>query len=257
MASSSAIEWTDATWNPVAGCSIISAGCKNCYAMRMAARLERMGQNKYFKLTRKSGGRSVWTGKIVSDVDSLNIPYGWKKGRRVFVNSMSDLFHEKVHENFIKSVFSVMHDTPQHSYQLLTKRPERLATIQQNLYWSANIWLGVSIEDASQLWRLDHLKASPALTKFLSIEPLIGPIPDLDLSSIDWVIVGGESGPGARPIEPDWVRSIRDKCISSGVPFHFKQWGGPVKAKRGRTLDGLTWDQFPSRSKATYLSASK
>lgn len=245
MGSSSDIEWTDATWNPVAGCAVLSPGCTNCYAMRMAARLEAMGQPKYTDLTRKSGRRYVWTGLVKLDWDSLETPKKWTKGRRIFVNSMSDLFHDDVPILFIEAVFGVMATTHQHIYQVLTKRADRLSQIAPHLPWSENTWMGVSVESADYLDRIDQLRATPAKVKFLSLEPLLGPLPSLDLTGIDWVIVGGESGPGARPMDPAWVRDIRDQCLTADVPFHFKQWGGVVKSTTGRVLDGETWDQQP------------
>jgi protein gp37 len=248
MAGSSSIEWTDATWNPVAGCTIVSPGCSNCYAMRMAARLEAMGQAKYRGTTRKSGRRYVWTGKVGLDWPSLKVPLSWKKGRRVFVNSMSDLFHDDVPPEFICALFEVMEATPRHSYQILTKRADRLAQLAPTLPWPGNVWMGVSVENLDYVGRIDALRSAPARIKFLSLEPLLGPLPRLELGQIDWVIVGGESGPGARPIDPSWVREIRDQCIEAGVAFHFKQWGGPVKSIAGRLLDGRTWDQWPRTS---------
>jgi protein gp37 len=245
MGSSSDIEWTDATWNPVAGCAVLSPGCTNCYAMRMAARLEAMRQPKYAGLTRKSGRRYVWTGAVKIDWDSLATPEKWIKGRRVFVNSMSDLFHDDVPLPFIEAVFGVMVATRQHIYQVLTKRADRLNQIAPGLPWPANTWMGVSVESADYLDRIDRLRDTPAKVKFLSLEPLLGPLPSLDLTGIDWVIVGGESGPGARPMDPAWVRDIRDQCLDARVPFHFKQWGGPVKSATGRVLDGQTWDEQP------------
>jgi len=248
MGSSSSIEWTDATWNPVAGCTVITAGCTNCYAMRMAARLEAMGQEKYAGTTRKSGRRYVWTGHVKVDHASLRLPHTWSKGRRVFVNSMSDLFHEDVPLDFIQAVFEVMAETPRHTFQLLTKRGERLAKISPLLEWSPNVWMGVSVEDEEVLWRVDCLRQTDAKVKFLSCEPLLGSLATLDLRGLDWVIAGGESGPGARPMAPRWAREIRDNCLSSKVPFHFKQWGGPVKSATGRELDGRTWDELPVES---------
>lgn len=245
MGSSSDIEWTDATWNPVAGCKVVSAGCTNCYAMRMAARLDAMGQAKYAGLTRKSGGRFVWTGKVRLDRAALRLPHTWAKGRRVFVNSMSDLFHDDVPLEFVQSVFTVMRETPRHTYQVLTKRPDRMLELSNQLKWPVNTWVGVSVENNDVLWRVDRLRQTGAHVKFLSCEPLIGPLSDLDLRGIDWVIAGGESGPGARPMQADWVRKIRGDCADAGVPFHFKQWGGPVKSKTGRLLDGRTWDELP------------
>jgi protein gp37 len=252
MAISSSIEWTDATWNPVAGCAVITAGCSNCYAMRMAGRLELMGQAKYTGTTRKSGRRSVWTGQINLDHKALGIPQTWSRGRRVFVNSMSDLFHEAVPLSFIRAVFDVMTATPRHTYQLLTKRADRLCEISSELPWAPNIWMGVSVEDANVLWRVDRLRQVGAKVKFLSCEPLLGPLSRLDLRGLDWVIAGGESGPGARPMAEEWVRSIRDQCVRADVPFHFKQWGGPVKSIKGRTLDGRTWDEAPRATRQSF-----
>lgn len=245
MANGSSIEWTEATWNPVAGCSVISPGCTNCYAMRLAARLEVMGLEKYAGLTRKSGGRSKWNGKVRLDYASLDIPEKWKQGRLIFVNSMSDLFHEDVPLSFIRQVFDVMGRTPQHSYQVLTKRPERAASLTSKLKWHSNIWLGASVENKDFSWRIDELRRVRCSVRFLSLEPLLGPLENLNLRGIDWVIVGGESGPNARHIEADWVRSIRDQCLDADVAFHFKQWGGKIKKKTGRTLDGRTWDELP------------
>jgi protein gp37 len=248
MATNSSIEWTEATWNPVAGCTIISPGCTNCYAMRMARRLEAMGQEKYSGLTRMSGGRPKWNGKISLDEKSLLLPESWKKGRTIFVNSMSDLFHEAVPTEFVERVFSVMRNTPQHTYQILTKRPERLSEFDTKSFWPDNVWMGTSVESEDYLFRIDHLRLSLASVKFLSLEPLLGPLVDLNLINIDWVIAGGESGPGARPIEYDWIADIRDQCVSASVAFHFKQWGGANKKKTGRTIDGRTWDELPERS---------
>jgi protein gp37 len=247
MATTSSIEWTEATWNPVAGCSVLSPGCTNCYAMRMAARLEAMGQRKYSGTTRRSGGRAKWNGRINLDVDALDLPKKWKEGRLIFVNSMSDLFHEKVPLAFIKQVFATMVSTPHHTYQLLTKRAERLEAISGKLPWPDHIWMGVSVESADYLWRIDHLRHTRAAVKFLSLEPMLGPLENLNLCGIDWAIAGGESGPNARPMNGDWVRSIRDQCLRAGVAFHFKQWGGRNKKKAGRLLDGRTWDDLPTR----------
>ncbi|MFC4173594.1 DUF5131 family protein [Microvirga sp. GCM10011540] len=248
MGSSSSIEWTDATWNPVGGCTIVSPGCTNCYAMRMAARLEAMGQDKYKGTTRKTGGRYKWTGKVVLDYKALTVPQTWRKGRRIFVNSMSDLFHEDVPLDFISAVFQVMKETPQHTYQVLTKRADRLLKLSPQLSWPANTWMGVSVENEDYLERVDCLRKSHAAVKFLSLEPLLGPLNGINLAEIDWVIVGGESGPGARPMNPEWVREIRDQCLEADVAFHFKQWGGPVKSTTGRVLDGRTWDEMPRQT---------
>lgn len=248
MGSSSTIEWTDATWNPVAGCTVLTAGCTNCYAMRMAARLEVMGQAKYAGTTRLSGKRRVWTGKVVLDRHALSVPHGWRKGRRVFVNSMSDLFHEAVPADFIQEVFAVMRATPRHIYQILTKRADRLLELSPQLEWSDNIWMGVSVENNDVLWRVDRLRETGAHTKFLSCEPLLGSLKELSPRGIDWIIAGGESGPGAREMDVEWVREIRDICVSGKTAFHFKQWGGPVKSKTGRVLDGRTWDEMPGEA---------
>lgn len=250
MAQKSQIEWTEATWNPVAGCSILSPGCTNCYAMRMAARLDAMGQQKYASTTRLSGGRPKWTGRINIDRKALEAPRSWRSGRMIFVNSMSDLFHDQVPMPFIQDVFSVMRTTPQHTYQLLTKRSERLAEISPLIDWPSNVWMGVSVESVDYVSRISDLQRTRALTKFLSLEPLLGPLGQIDLTGIDWAIAGGESGPGARPMDISWVRSIRDQCSTQGVAFHFKQWGGVNKKRAGRILDGRTWDEFPSRSRS-------
>jgi protein gp37 len=247
MASNSPIEWTEATWNPVVGCTVLSPGCTNCYAMRMAARLEAMGQPKYTGVTRKSGGRAKWNGRINLDRASLDLPKTWKKGRTIFVNSMSDLFHEDVPLDYIKEVFATMVAAPQHTYQVLTKRAERGEALSRYLPWPNHVWLGVSVENGDYLYRIDCLRRTHAAVKFLSLEPLLGPLDNLNLSGIDWAIAGGESGPKARPMPIEWVRSIRDQCIAANVAFHFKQWGGVNKKRSGRTLDGKTWDQLPVR----------
>jgi len=247
MAGPSDIEWTDATWNPVAGCSVISPGCANCYAMRMAARLAAMGQDKYTNITRKSGGRAKWNGRVRLDKASIDLPRKWRVGRIIFVNSMSDLFHERVPFDFVRKIFRTMNETPQHTYQVLTKRAELLEKLSPKLIWTPNIWMGVSVENSDFTWRIDHLRRSDARVKFLSLEPLLGPLEDLELHGIDWAIAGGESGPGARPMAPEWVRSIRDQCVKAGVAFHFKQWGGVNKKKTGRVLDNRTWDEWPAQ----------
>lgn len=234
MAAGSSIEWTQATWNPVTGCTKVSLGCRNCYAERMAHRLQSMGLRKY---------RNGFI--VTTHADVLPEPLKWKSPRLVFVNSMSDLFHEDVPVAFIHRVFDVMRSTPRHTFQVLTKRPERVMELSSKLVWTPNIWLGVSIETSRWLPRLDHLKQTGATTKFLSLEPLLGPLSNLQLQGIDWVIVGGESGPGARPMDADWAREIRDNCILSQVPFFFKQWGGVFKKRTGRVLDGRTWDEMP------------
>jgi protein gp37 len=248
MANSSPIEWTEATWNPVAGCTILSPGCTNCYAMRMAHRLELMGQSKYSGTTRKSGGRAKWNGRIKLDWNALSIPATWKTGRLIFVNSMSDLFHDDVPLEFVRAAFQVMRATPQHTYQILTKRAERLEELSPSLEWAANIWMGVSVENSDYLFRVDHLRRVPAAVRFLSLEPLLGSLTGLRLDGIHWAIAGGESGPNARPVAPEWIREIRDMCLRQRVAFHFKQWGGTNKKRAGRVLDGRTWDDLPKVS---------
>jgi len=234
MANTSHIEWTDATWNPVTGCSKISPGCKFCYAERLAHRLQAMGQENYrngFDLTLQP--------------HMLEHPLRWLLPRRVFVNSMSDLFHADVPATYIERVFDVMRRASWHQYQVLTKRSERLLELDPVLKWQPQIWMGVSVENEDYLFRVEHLKKTGAKIKFLSIEPLLGPLRRVNLRGIDWVIVGGESGPGARPVDPEWVREIRDRCIAAGVPFFFKQWGGVIKSRTGRLLDGRKWDEMP------------
>ena len=233
----SSIEWTEATWNPVTGCTKISPGCKHCYAERMARRLEGMGHPNY-----RNGFRLTLHEHV------LDAPLSWRKPQVVFVNSMSDLFHDEVPLDFLRRVFDVMWRSPQHQFQVLTKRAERLVSVASELPWPANVWMGVSVETEKYAFRIDHLRAVPSAVKFLSLEPLLGPLPNLDLRDIDWVIVGGESGPGARAVDPAWVRSIRDQCVAAGVAFFFKQWGGVWKKKTGRLLDGRTWDQMPARA---------
>lgn len=245
MATNSKIEWTEATWNPVAGCTVISPGCTNCYAMRMAERLEKMGQKKYSNLTHRSGGRPKWNGKTYLDNEALKIPFKWKTGKMIFVNSMSDLFHENVPIDFIRKVFNVMKLCDQHTFQVLTKRSTRLLEMSNYIDWPENVWMGVSVESPEYLYRVDNLRKTQATVKFLSLEPLLDDLGIFDLKNIDWAIAGGESGPGARPLDPLWIRSIRDQCIKSETAFHFKQWGGVNKKKTGRILDGRTWDELP------------
>lgn len=242
------IEWTDSTWNPVAGCTIATAGCTNCYAMRMAARLEAMGVEKYAGLTRKTGGRAKWTGKIALDHKALDTPATWKKPRRVFVNSMSDLFHPDVPVEFIAEVWRVMGNTPRHTYQILTKRPEFMAEVTPSLPVLPNVWLGTSVEDDRVLWRLDELRRVPAAVRFVSFEPLIGSVAGAELLDIHWAIVGGESGPKARAMDPVWVDEIHDACRRAGTAFFFKQWGGKNKKATGRELRGRTYDEMPALS---------
>ena len=242
----STIEWTDATWNPVAGCTIVSPGCTNCYAMRMAARLDAMGQDKYRDLTRPRGGRAAWTGAVRCDEATLDVPLHWRKPRFVFVNSMSDLFHPGVPEAFIARVWTTMAAARRHTFQILTKRPERMRRVTERLDLLPNVWLGTSVESNDYLPRLDELRATRAAVRFASFEPLLGAIADANLDGIHWAIVGGESGPGARPMRTDWVRSIRSQCENQGVAFFFKQWGGVLKTRTGRRLDGRTWNAMPS-----------
>lgn len=243
MSTQSAIEWTETTWNPVSGCSKISEGCLNCYAERMAKRLRAMGQKRY-----RNGF------EVTLHPDALDEPYSWKKPRVVFVNSMSDLFHEDIDLDFIQQVFSVMNANQRHTFQVLTKRSERLREIEPLLEWSDNIWMGVTIENNSCVHRADDLRTVDAAVRFLSLEPLLGPLPDLDLREIDWAIVGGESGPRARLIEAEWVKAIREQCVAQKVPFFFKQWGGVNKKKNGRMLDGQTWDDMPELDKKFSLA---
>ncbi|RKZ28580.1 hypothetical protein DRQ36_10235 [bacterium] len=234
MAYNSSIEWTETTWNPVTGCTKISDGCLNCYAERMARRLRAMGQKKY------ANGFDVTV-----HPDVLDEPNHWLKSRLVFVCSMSDLFHDKVSLTFIQRVFDVMENNPDHTFQVLTKRSERLVKIADKLPWPNNIWLGVTVENSKYISRIDDLKKTPAKVKFVSAEPLLSEIPTLDLRDIHWVIVGGESGPGARPIETEWVTDIRDQCAKANVAFFFKQWGGLNKKKAGRELDGKLYSELP------------
>ncbi|NVJ46754.1 MAG: phage Gp37/Gp68 family protein [Cytophagia bacterium] len=230
----SKIEWTELTWNPTTGCTKISQGCKFCYAEVMSKRLHAMGVDKYKD-----------NFKVRTHESALDIPYKWKKSKMVFVNSMSDLFHPEVPLEFIQKVFKTMRDNPQHVFQILTKRSERLAELDSELKWSHNIWMGVSVEDQRVEHRIDDLRKSNAKVKFLSLEPLIGPLPNLNLDKIDWVIVGGESGHKPRPIESDWVLDIQEQCQKSEVAFFFKQWGGKNKKKAGRILNGQTYDEMP------------
>ena len=236
----SSIEWTEATWNPVTGCTKISPGCRNCYAERMAARLRAMGNANYangFKLTMQP--------------HMLERPLEWKTPQMIFVNSMSDLFHENVPLEYVLRVMKVMHQADWHQFQVLTKRADRLEQVNPMIEWPENVWMGVSVENQDHVFRVDHLRRTGACIKFLSLEPLIGPINDVDLSGIDWVIIGGESGPRCRPMEKDWVLTLRDLCVGENVPFFFKQWGGVNKKKAGRELDGRIWDQMPLTDPAT------
>lgn len=244
MGQKSSIEWTESTWNPLTGCTKISPGCKHCYAERMALRLQSMGQANYvngFTLTLHD--------------EALELPLRWKKPQTIFVNSMSDMFHANVPREFILKAFDVMRRAHWHRFQVLTKRADRLVALSEQLPWANNIWMGVSVEKESYTYRIDHLRDTGAAIKFLSLEPLLGPLDKLCLDGIDWVIVGGESGPGARAMKPDWVTSIRDQCVGAGVPFFFKQWGGVWKKKFGRTLEGETWDQMPVRTQVEVAAA--
>lgn len=234
MSDGSAIEWTDATWNPVRGCSKVSPGCKHCYAETLAERF------------RGVPGHPFEHGFDLQLIPSaLELPLRWRAGRRIFVNSMSDLFHEDVSAAYIRRVFDVMKRAPQHQFQVLTKRAERMAQLATNIEIPPHVWMGVSVENQKYTKRIDELRRVDAAVRFLSVEPLLGPIDHLDLGGIHWVIVGGESGHGARPMDPSWVRSIRDQCLASKVKFFFKQWGGVRKHITGRVLDGRTWDQMP------------
>ena len=249
----SAIEWTEATWNPVTGCDRTSAGCDNCYALALSKRLKAMGAEKY-----QHDGNPITSGPgfgVTTHPASLRQPYGWKKPVTVFVNSMSDLFHAQVPLGFVQDVFAVMADTPQHTYQILTKRSLRLARMADKLTWPSNVWMGVSVEEPKVLNRIDHLRQVPAAVRFLSCEPLIAALPGMNLDGIDWVIVGGESGPHARPIDPEWVQDIHRQCEIADVPFFFKQWGGRTPKQRGRELDGRTWSDMPQPRLSDSVSA--
>jgi protein gp37 len=248
MADGSAIEWTEATWNPTTGCDRVSAGCDNCYALTLAKRLKAMGAAKY-----QHDGDPRTSGPgfgLTLHPAALELPRRWRQPRVVFVDSMSDLFHARVPLGFIRDVFAVMADTPQHTYQILTKRSLRLRRLTDSLDWPDNVWMGVSVENAQQLRRVEHLRATGAAVKFLSAEPLLGPLATpvarLDLTGIDWVITGGESGPHARSCDPAWVRDIRDACAAAGAAFFHKQWGGRTPKAGGRELDGRTWDEKPA-----------
>ncbi len=235
MAEHSGIEWTESTWNPLTGCTKVSPGCTHCYAERMAKRLQAMGQANYvngFELTLHE--------------NALEKPLKWKKPQIIFVNSMSDLFHKDVPLDFVMRVFDVMRKAHWHTFQVLTKRAERLEELSREIDWPENVWMGVSVETQKYLPRIDHLRRTGAKTKFLSLEPLLGPLPNMDLMDIHWAITGGESGPGARPLDPAWVADIRDQCLKAGTLFFFKQWGGVQKKKAGRILDGRTWDEMPA-----------
>lgn len=235
MSGNSKIEWTESTWNPLTGCSKVSPGCAHCYAERLAVRLKAMGNPNY-----KNGF------DLTLHENQLSVPLRWKKSKMIFVNSMSDLFHEKVPFEFINKVFETMARAEQHYFQVLTKRSTTLKQMACKLIWPQNIWMGVSVENQDYTHRIDNLRSTPAAVKFLSLEPLLGPIQDMDLTGIDWVIVGGESGPGARPMKEQWVLDIKTQCVEKGVLFFFKQWGGVNKKKAGRLLEGQIWDEMPT-----------
>jgi protein gp37 len=237
MSTGSNIEWTESTWNPLTGCTKVSPGCKHCYAERLAMRLQAMGQSNY-----------VNGFKLALHEQALTLPLRWKKPQIIFVNSMSDLFHEDVPPEFIQKVFEVMCRAHWHTFQVLTKRSKRLAELAPNINWPPNVWMGFSVENQDYTFRIEHLQQTGAYIKFLSLEPLLGPLSNLPLHNIDWVIVGGESGPGARPMTEKWVIDIKNQCQQAQVPFFFKQWGGVRKKQAGRMLQGRTWDDKPSQA---------
>lgn len=243
MGTRSRIEWTEMTWNPVTGCDRVSPGCDHCYALTMARRLKAMGAPGY-----QNDGNPVTSGpgfQLTMHPKLLDQPTTWSGSRMVFVNSMSDLFHAHVTLDFIRDVFDVIRGTPQHTYQVLTKRSMRLRRLAEHLEWPDNLWIGVSVETMHYANRVDHLRDVPAAVRFLSCEPLLGPLDQLNLTAIDWVIAGGESGPSYRPVDVNWIRGLRDNCLQTGVPFFFKQWGGRSPKRQGRELDGRTWDEYP------------
>ncbi|TXL84613.1 phage Gp37/Gp68 family protein [Streptomyces sp. IB2014 016-6] len=249
MGDRSAIEWTEATWNPTTGCDQVSPGCDNCYALTLSRRLKAMGAAKY-----QADGDPRTSGPgfgLTVHPSALDVPRQWKAPRMVFVNSMSDLFHAKVPIGFVRDVFQVIAETPQHTYQLLTKRALRLRRVADDLEWPANLWMGVSVESEAHVNRIDDLRRVPAAVRFLSCEPLLGPLPGIDLEGIGWVIAGGESGANHRPLKHEWVEALRDACLAADVPFFFKQWGGRSPKAGGRELDGTKWDQMPPRRQVT------
>lgn len=253
MADKSSIEWTEATWNPTTGCDRISAGCDNCYALTLAKRLKAMGNAKY-----QTDGDPRTSGPgfgVQVHPEALGVPLRWKQPRVVFVDSMSDLFHARVPTAFIHQVFDVMAKTPRHTYQLLTKRPKRLARMATSLPWPENVWVGVTVENEATRWRIDELRKLPAAIRFISAEPLLAPLPSLDLVGIDWLIAGGESGRGFRSVSPEWLTDLRDQCCSTGTAFFFKQWGGARPKSNGRELDGKTWNEMPTPRLRTPASA--
>jgi len=244
MGDRSSIEWTQATWNPTTGCDRISVGCDNCYALTLAKRLKAMGTAKY-----QTDGDPRTSGPgfgVASHPAALDVPRRWREPRVVFVNSMSDLFHERVPTSFIHDVFRVMNDTPRHTYQLLTKRPQRLARIAAELTWTPNIWMGVTVENPQATDRLIHLRKVPAAVRFVSAEPLLAALPELNLDGVDWLIAGGESGSRFRPVDPAWVQDLQEQCVRASTAFFFKQWGGARAKAGGRDLDGRTWDEMPT-----------
>ncbi len=244
MATKSAIEWTQSTWNPVRGCTRVSEGCRYCYAERIAARFSKRGY-AYEELAKMTKAGPRWTNKVRLVEDLLDAPLKWKKPQLIFVNSMSDMFHEDVPLDFIQKIFFTMRKAKQHHFQILTKRSKRLVKLNSKIQWSENVWMGVSVENEEYKFRIDDLRKTNANVKFLSLEPLLGELRNLDLSGIDWVIVGGESGPGARLMQEEWVLDIRDQCQQASVPFFFKQWGGRNKKREGRVLENQTWDALP------------
>lgn len=253
MADNSTIEWTEATWNSTTGCDRVSRGCDNCYALTLSKRLKAMGSAKY-----QTDGDPRTSGPgfgVAVHPDALTAPLRWRDPRTVFVNSMSDLFHARVPREFVQQVFEVMVSTPRHTYQILTKRAVRLARLAPELPWPGNVWMGVSVENSSELARVDHLRAVPAAVRFVSAEPLLGPLDGLDLTGIRWLIAGGESGPRARPVRPEWVRDLRDRCLTADTAFFFKQWGGRTPKAGGRELDGRTWDEYPEPATAAVTEA--
>ncbi len=246
MGDHSAIEWTEATWNPTTGCDKTSPGCDNCYALTLSKRLKAMGQPKY-----QNDGDSSTSGPgfgLTVHPNALAIPRSWTSPRVIFVNSMSDLFHHNVPERYIRQVFEVVADTPQHQYQVLTKRSKRLADVGRRLDWPPNLWMGVSIESSKYCFRIDHLRSVDAAVRFISAEPLLGPLSNLKLNDIHWLIAGGESGPRARPMDESWVADLRSQCAHAGIPFFFKQWGGRTPKAGGRKLEGRTYDEMPQVS---------
>jgi protein gp37 len=246
MATRTAIEWTELTWNPTTGCDRVTAGCDNCYALTLAKRLKAMGAAKY-----QNDGDPRTSGPgfgLTVHPNALRQPYRWPTASLVFVNSMSDLFHARVPLGFVRDVFDVIADTPQHTYQVLTKRSVRLRKVADRLDWPSNLWMGVSVESGAVLSRVDDLRTVPAAVRFVSCEPLIGPLDEIDLAGISWVIAGGESGPGHRPVDPTWLTALRDHCVAARVPFFFKQWGGRTPKQGGRLLDGRSWDEMPTHA---------